>query len=107
MLGAVDAVDAVLDELIARQLADGRTAGIAVVATDTEGVLVEAYRGHADVAAGVPVSAGTVFEAGSISKVATAAVLFFGAKLVIEGSLTVGELVAFNMLASRVSMPVL
>ena len=72
MLGAVDAVDAVLDELIARQLADGRTAGIAVVATDTEGVLVEAYRGHADVAAGVPVSAGTVFEAGSISKVATA-----------------------------------
>jgi ATP-binding cassette, subfamily B, bacterial HlyB/CyaB len=42
-----------------------------------------------------------------VSHLVTAAVLFFGAKLVIEGRLTVGELVAFNMLASRVSMPVL
>jgi ATP-binding cassette, subfamily B, bacterial HlyB/CyaB len=42
-----------------------------------------------------------------VSKVVTAVVLFFGAKLVIEGNLTVGELVAFNMLASRVSAPVL
>ena len=33
--------------------------------------------------------------------------LYFGAKLVIEGDLTVGELVAFNMLAGRVSAPVL
>jgi ATP-binding cassette, subfamily B, bacterial HlyB/CyaB len=42
-----------------------------------------------------------------VSKLVTAAVLFFGAKLVINGTLTVGELVAFNMLASRVSAPVL
>jgi subfamily B ATP-binding cassette protein HlyB/CyaB len=42
-----------------------------------------------------------------VSKLVTAGVLFFGAKLVIEGSLTVGELVAFNMLAGRVSAPVL
>jgi subfamily B ATP-binding cassette protein HlyB/CyaB len=42
-----------------------------------------------------------------VSKVVTAAVLYFGAKLVIEGDLTVGELVAFNILASRVSAPVL
>ncbi len=42
-----------------------------------------------------------------VSKLVTAAILFFGAKLVIEGNLTVGELVAFNMLASRVSIPVL
>ena len=42
-----------------------------------------------------------------VSKLVTVAVLFFGAKLVIEGHLTVGELVAFNMLASRVSIPVL
>jgi len=42
-----------------------------------------------------------------VNKLVTAAVLFFGAKLVIGGSLTVGELVAFNMLASRVSQPVL
>jgi ATP-binding cassette, subfamily B, bacterial HlyB/CyaB len=42
-----------------------------------------------------------------VSKLASAAILYFGAKLVIDGELTVGELVAFNMLASRVSMPVL
>jgi subfamily B ATP-binding cassette protein HlyB/CyaB len=42
-----------------------------------------------------------------VSKLVTAGVLFFGAKLVIDGSLTVGELVAFNMLAGRVSAPVL
>ena len=42
-----------------------------------------------------------------ISKVATAATLYFGAKLVIDGSLSVGELVAFNILAGRVSTPVL
>ena len=41
------------------------------------------------------------------SKLVTAAVLFFGAKAVINGDMTVGELVAFNMLASRVSQPVL
>jgi subfamily B ATP-binding cassette protein HlyB/CyaB len=42
-----------------------------------------------------------------VNKVVTAAILYFGAKLVIEGSLSVGELVAFNMLAGRVSQPVL
>jgi subfamily B ATP-binding cassette protein HlyB/CyaB len=42
-----------------------------------------------------------------ISKLATAAILFFGAKAVMSGSMTVGELVAFNMLAARVSQPVL
>src|SRR6266550_2596706 len=42
-----------------------------------------------------------------ISKIATALTLYFGARLVIEGSLSVGELVAFNMLAGRVSQPVL
>ena len=42
-----------------------------------------------------------------ISKLVTAAILYVGAKLVIAGSLTIGELVAFNMLAGRVSGPVL
>jgi subfamily B ATP-binding cassette protein HlyB/CyaB len=42
-----------------------------------------------------------------VSKLVTAAVLYFGAKLVIGGGLTVGELVAFNILANRVSAPVL
>src|SRR6266571_5766853 len=42
-----------------------------------------------------------------VNKVTIAAILFYGAKLVIDGSLTVGELVAFNILAGRVSAPVL
>jgi subfamily B ATP-binding cassette protein HlyB/CyaB len=42
-----------------------------------------------------------------VNHLVTVAILFLGAKLVIEGNLTVGELVAFNMLANRVSMPVL
>jgi ATP-binding cassette, subfamily B, bacterial HlyB/CyaB len=42
-----------------------------------------------------------------ISKIVTALTLYFGAYLVIEGKLTVGELVAFNMLSGRVSQPIL
>jgi subfamily B ATP-binding cassette protein HlyB/CyaB len=42
-----------------------------------------------------------------VSKIVTASILYCGAKLVIDGSLSVGELVAFNILASRVSAPVL
>ena len=42
-----------------------------------------------------------------ISKIVTALTLYFGAYLVIGGSLTVGELVAFNMLAGRVAQPIL
>ncbi|CAN7712190.1 type I secretion system permease/ATPase [Bradyrhizobium sp. LjRoot220] len=42
-----------------------------------------------------------------INKLVIAAILYFGARLVIGGELTVGELVAFNMLAARVSTPVL
>jgi ATP-binding cassette, subfamily B, bacterial HlyB/CyaB len=42
-----------------------------------------------------------------VNKLVTAATLFFGAKLVIDNYLTVGELVAFNMMAGRVSQPVL
>jgi subfamily B ATP-binding cassette protein HlyB/CyaB len=42
-----------------------------------------------------------------ISKLVTAVTLYYGAYLVIEGNLTVGELVAFNMLAGRVAQPIL
>lgn len=42
-----------------------------------------------------------------INKAVMAGILYFGARLVISGELTVGELVAFNMLAGRVSQPVL
>ena len=42
-----------------------------------------------------------------INKLLTVLILFFGAKLVIENQLTVGELVAFNMIAAQLSAPVL
>ncbi|UZE48468.1 type I secretion system permease/ATPase [Rhodopseudomonas sp. P2A-2r] len=42
-----------------------------------------------------------------VSKIVTALTLYFGARLVIDGQLTVGELIAFNMLAGRVAQPVL
>lgn len=53
-------------------MVDGRTPGLAVAATDGDGVLLAAYYGWADVAARVPTSQDTVFQIGSISKVATA-----------------------------------
>jgi ATP-binding cassette, subfamily B, bacterial HlyB/CyaB len=42
-----------------------------------------------------------------VSKVTTALILLIGAQLVIEGAMTVGELVAFNMIASQVVQPIL
>lgn len=43
----------------------------------------------------------------AINKAVTVALLYFGARAVMRGELTVGELVAFNMLAGQVSAPVL
>ncbi|WP_415896382.1 type I secretion system permease/ATPase [Neptuniibacter sp. QD72_48] len=45
--------------------------------------------------------------AGFISKVTTVLIIWYGAHLVIDGHLTVGQLVAFNMIAGRVSGPIL
>jgi subfamily B ATP-binding cassette protein HlyB/CyaB len=45
--------------------------------------------------------------AGLINKLTTALILWTGAKLVIEGQISVGQLVAFNMLAGRVNGPIL
>ncbi len=42
-----------------------------------------------------------------VSKLTTVAILFFGAQAVINGELTVGALVAFNMLAGRIAQPIL
>ncbi len=42
-----------------------------------------------------------------ISKLVTAALMWVGATLVIDNQLTVGQLVAFNMLAGQVSTPIL
>lgn len=56
--------------------------------------------------------AGQIFGAGGqavglLSKLVTAFLLWYGARLVMEGSLSVGALVAFNMLAARVAAPIL
>jgi subfamily B ATP-binding cassette protein HlyB/CyaB len=45
--------------------------------------------------------------AAMINKVTVVLILFFGARLVIESKLTVGELVAFNMISSQLAAPVL
>jgi subfamily B ATP-binding cassette protein HlyB/CyaB len=42
-----------------------------------------------------------------VSKLTTALILLFGAQAVIAGSLTVGELIAFNMIAAEVVHPIL
>jgi subfamily B ATP-binding cassette protein HlyB/CyaB len=42
-----------------------------------------------------------------VNKATIVATLYFGAKAVIDGGMTVGELVAFNMLSARVAAPVL
>ena len=42
-----------------------------------------------------------------VSKITTALILFVGAQSVIEGSMSVGELIAFNMIASQVVQPIL
>ncbi|WP_420935792.1 type I secretion system permease/ATPase [Alteromonas sp. A081] len=45
--------------------------------------------------------------AGFISKVVTLLIIWVGAHLVIAGAMTVGQLIAFNMIAGRVSAPIL
>ncbi|WP_135075103.1 type I secretion system permease/ATPase [Terasakiella sp. SH-1] len=42
-----------------------------------------------------------------IQKLTMALTLYFGAKLVMDGDLTMGQLIAFNMLSGRVSQPIL
>jgi len=42
-----------------------------------------------------------------VQKLVSVAILFWGAKLVIEGKLSVGQLIAFNMLAGQVAAPII
>ena len=42
-----------------------------------------------------------------VSKATTALILFVGAEAVIDGAMTVGELIAFNMIAGQVVQPIL
>ncbi|MBL4835573.1 MAG: type I secretion system permease/ATPase [Pseudomonas sp.] len=44
---------------------------------------------------------------GFVGKLVTVVTLWLGARLVMEGDLTVGQLIAFNMLAGRVSQPIM
>lgn len=44
---------------------------------------------------------------GLIGKLVTVATLWLGARLVIDGELSVGQLIAFNMLAGRVAQPIM
>jgi len=52
---------------------------------------------------------GTVASGGVtlVSKLVTASIMWLGATLVLDGKLTVGELVAFNMLSGQISSPIL
>jgi subfamily B ATP-binding cassette protein HlyB/CyaB len=42
-----------------------------------------------------------------VQKLAAVALLFFGARLVIDGKLSVGQLIAFNMLSGQVTAPII
>lgn len=42
-----------------------------------------------------------------VQKLVSVLILFFGAKLVIEGKMSVGQLIAFNMLSGQVTAPIL
>ncbi len=42
-----------------------------------------------------------------VQKIVSVGILFFGAKLVIEGELSIGQLIAFNMLSGQVTAPIL
>ena len=42
-----------------------------------------------------------------VQKLVSVLLLFFGARLVIEGKMTVGQLIAFNMLAGQVAAPII
>lgn len=55
------------------------------------------------------VNVGTIANGGVtfISKLVTVSILWVGASLVVDGKLTVGQLIAFNMLSSRLTDPIL
>ncbi|GAB6852804.1 cyclolysin T1SS permease/ATPase CyaB [Paraburkholderia kururiensis] len=62
------------------------------------------------VSAGLSVTRATTIASGGVtlvSKLVTAAIVWVGALQVIDGKMTVGELIAFNMLAGQVSSPIL
>jgi CubicO group peptidase (beta-lactamase class C family) len=79
---------AAIDEAIADARADGGVPGLAVAATDGEGVIAHREAGDADPVAGRAVAPTTRFEIGSIGKAFTAAVIL---QLADEGRLAVDD----------------
>ncbi|OQA31146.1 MAG: Alpha-hemolysin translocation ATP-binding protein HlyB [Betaproteobacteria bacterium ADurb.Bin341] len=62
------------------------------------------------IASGLSVTNASMLASGGvnlISKLVTATIIWVGATLVVEGKMTVGELVAFNMLAGQISSPIM
>jgi subfamily B ATP-binding cassette protein HlyB/CyaB len=62
------------------------------------------------VASGLSVTNAGMLASGGVtlvSKLVTASIMWVGASLVVDGKMTVGELVAFNMLSGQVSSPIL
>lgn len=62
------------------------------------------------VSAGLSVTNAGMLASGGVtlvSKLVTAAIMWVGASLVVDGKMTVGELIAFNMLSGQVSSPIL
>ncbi|WP_342618388.1 type I secretion system permease/ATPase [Rhodoferax sp. GW822-FHT02A01] len=62
------------------------------------------------VTSGLSVTNAGMLASGSVtlvSKLVTATIMWVGASLVVDGTMTVGELVAFNMLSGQVSSPIL
>jgi len=62
------------------------------------------------VSSGLSVSNVSTYASGGVnlvSKLVTAGIMWMGATLVIDNELTIGQLIAFNMLASQVSNPIL
>jgi CubicO group peptidase (beta-lactamase class C family) len=78
------AIEHALDDVVGAIRSVYAVPGLAVAVTDREGLIVERCYGHADVAAGRPVTSDTMFEIGSIGKSFTACCVM---QLVEEGRL--------------------
>lgn len=88
-ISAIDTIKAMATEPQIRRCWDSQLAGYVKASFKTQSLSVIASE-----------------SIGFISKMVTLFTLLLGARLVITGSLTVGQLIAFNMLAARVSQPV-
>ncbi|WP_085315367.1 type I secretion system permease/ATPase [Derxia lacustris] len=89
-LGGIDTVKAMAVEPRWQQKWEGQLAGYVAAGLSTTNIATVA-------------SGGVTL----VSKLVTLGIMWLGATLVIDGKLSVGELIAFNMLAGQVSAPIL